>query len=462
MNGVTEYAQLLSPCKHKGKLNLKEKEESAVTLSLKLRKLATLLLESGHTVVHTGAGISTKAGIADFRGPCGLWTLEGRNQSETCSISFEDALPTVAHLGISQLCKEKLVQFVVTQNVDGIHRKSGVPEELLAEVHGCLFVGYCKNCNRKQVLDKPTKSVGFKDIHVPCSSCNGSLCDFVLDWYDELPKLDLENAITHSKKADLHIVIGSSLQMLPCKNFCLMSSAKGANVVIINLSETSQDSKATMLVRGDSDRCISAILFLLQLPVVLWVPKEVVQVSNSMDARKFKDRNYSADNNMYWQLVVDCSAFPRSPHRIQPDRVETHPPDCSVDWTWDERCLLEIWLSSPCIPTVSVTFQVFFPQMPCCSFSVKHSFSYMNNCVCESFRLSNVSSLTDVVEGFYLAHSQCIDPKEMRQLLCSNPESFFYKSTTHKRYQICLLCEREVYCTSRKRHLMRKHYYKKH
>ncbi|EME30603.1 mono-ADP-ribosyltransferase sirtuin 6 [Galdieria sulphuraria] len=392
-----EYAYLLSPCEAKGKLDLKEEEESRVSLSLKLRKLVEFIRQSDHVVVHTGAGVSTKAGIADFRGPRG----------------FRDALPTITHFGIAQLCKEKLVRFVVTQNVDGLHRKSGVPEHLLAEIHGCLFVGYCTKCERKQVLDKPTHSVGFRDIQIPCSRCSYSLCDFVLDWYDELPKVDLEKAIFHSRKADLHIVIGSSLQMLPSKNFCLMSVKTGARLVILNLSETSHDSKATMILRGDSDRCISAILFLLQLPVALFVPKQAVQVNATVN-----DKDKSEMETCDWQLKVDCNTFPRHPCRIQPKQVETHSLYSFMDWTWnEENGLLTIWISSIVVPTVSITFCIFFPNLPCCCFTVQHSFSknaFKNYGSSEWFQLSSISSVTDVVEGFHLAY-ETLDQKIIQQ-----------------------------------------------
>ncbi|GJQ11672.1 hypothetical protein GpartN1_g3463.t1 [Galdieria partita] len=450
-----EYAQLLSPCELKGKLDLKEEEESRVTLSLKLKKLAEFIRQSEYTVVHSGAGISTKAGIADFRGPRGLWTLEKKNPSGILpSTSFQDAMPTITHLGIAQLCKEEQVRFVVTQNVDGLHRKSGVPEHLLAEIHGCLFVGYCTKCSRKQVLDKPTHSVGFKDIQIPCSRCNKSLSDFVLDWYDELPEVDLERAIFHSKKADLHIVIGSSLQMLPSKNFCLMSVKTGGKLVILNLSETSQDSKATMILRGDSDRCMSAILFLLQCPVVLWVPKQVVQVYDS-------DRMIGKDISD-WQLEVDCTRFPRNPCRIQPTQVESHTLYSLMDWTWNEQNgSLTVSISSTVVPTVSITFEIFFPDLPCCCFSVQHSFSknasYLGSS--ERFQLSSISSVIDVVEGFHLAYER-MDCRIIKRNIWTSLENFFYKSSTQKRYQVCLLCEKKVYCTSKRRHMKTQHHAK--
>jgi mono-ADP-ribosyltransferase sirtuin 6 len=78
-------------------------------------------------VVHTGAGISTAAGIPDFRGPKGVWTLEKRNLKPDMNVSWDDAQPTRTHMALARLVEVGRVQMVITQNIDGLHLRSGIP-----------------------------------------------------------------------------------------------------------------------------------------------------------------------------------------------------------------------------------------------------------------------------------------------------------------------------------------------
>jgi len=89
-----------------------------------------MIREAKQIVVHTGAGISTSAGIPDFRGPNGVWTLEKQGRKHETNVTFESAQPTVTHMALVAMVKAKLVQLVVSQNVDGLHLKSGLPRSV--------------------------------------------------------------------------------------------------------------------------------------------------------------------------------------------------------------------------------------------------------------------------------------------------------------------------------------------
>lgn len=166
--------------------------------------LVDLIKNSSHVVAHSGAGLSTAAGIPDFRGPQGVWTLERTGQSlpeeETC---WNNAVPTRAHMVLAGLFRAGLLHYVVTQNVDSLHLRSGIPRSKLSELHGNLFVEVCNNpvCGKEVVRSYDIGGVGFKNTGRFCDNCKGgSLQDFVLDWDDPLPAGDLKRAEHHANK----------------------------------------------------------------------------------------------------------------------------------------------------------------------------------------------------------------------------------------------------------------------
>ena len=140
------YAEGLSHYEHKGKVNLQESFDPPEELDKKLDELADLVRRSKHMVVHTGAGISTSAGIPDFRGPRGVWTLEEKGEKPRVNLTWEDALPTPTHMALVALEAAGRVKYVVTQNVDGLHLRSGFPRNRLSFLHGDVFVEECDKC----------------------------------------------------------------------------------------------------------------------------------------------------------------------------------------------------------------------------------------------------------------------------------------------------------------------------
>jgi mono-ADP-ribosyltransferase sirtuin 6 len=115
------YNDRLKPLKHKGECGDQEFVESEKKMKTKAIQLSKWIQESKHTVIFTGAGISTSSGIPDFRGPTGVWTCEKEGKLPTEGISFENAIPSLTHMALVGLYNSGLIQFIVSQNVDGLH-----------------------------------------------------------------------------------------------------------------------------------------------------------------------------------------------------------------------------------------------------------------------------------------------------------------------------------------------------
>jgi NAD-dependent SIR2 family protein deacetylase len=203
----------------------------------KILKLSQWLYESRYIVVFTGAGISTESGLPDFRGPNGVWTRRDKGlPPRAMSKSWDAVKPNSGHYAITELQKLQKLKFLISQNVDNLHLKSGIRPELLAELHGNMTKLRCKRC--EQTYDR---SAGlFK------CSCGGSLVSSVVDFGQSLPQKDLSLAFEHSRNCDLFIVVGSSLVVTPAADMPREALSAGARLVIINQGDTPFDHHADL------------------------------------------------------------------------------------------------------------------------------------------------------------------------------------------------------------------------
>uniref|UniRef100_A0A0N5AWM8 protein acetyllysine N-acetyltransferase n=1 Tax=Syphacia muris TaxID=451379 RepID=A0A0N5AWM8_9BILA len=288
------YAESLSPYDNKGRLGLPEVYDDVDTLKNKVVLLAEWLRKSKCCVVHTGAGISTSAGIADFRSPNGVWTLQKQNKTAK-SIDFNLAKPTFSHRALNALEAKNLVKFVVTQNVDGLHVRAGYPLNRLAELHGNVFVERCDKCRRKYYRDFVVGSVGFKKTGRKCEGnknrpCRGSLRDELLNWEDELPEDELQMARSFSQAADLSICLGTTLQIVPAGDLPLHAHRNGGKFVTVNLQETKHEKKADLIIKGKIDEVMKLLMEELGIPVP--DPQNDVKIveESSFPVEKFKRR----------------------------------------------------------------------------------------------------------------------------------------------------------------------------
>lgn len=204
-------------------------------LETRIKALAQLLYESRYLVVFTGAGISTDSGLPDFRGPDGLWTRRDKGlPSRATAQRWDSVEPNAGHRAIAELQKIGKLKFLISQNVNNLHLKSGIKPELLAELHGNLTKLRCTECGRTT-----DRSEG----GTTCP-CGGRLVSSVVDFGQSLPERDLYLSYEHSQKSDLFVVVGSSLVVTPAADMPLEALRSGAKLVIINDGETPFDRRA--------------------------------------------------------------------------------------------------------------------------------------------------------------------------------------------------------------------------
>jgi len=199
-------------------------------LENRIKNLTQWMFESKYLVVFTGAGISTESGLPDFRGPDGIWTRQEKGLPPITR-PFTSAEPNAGHRAIAELQNMNKLKFLISQNVDNLHLRSGIRPELLAELHGNVTKLRCEHC-QTQV----NKSLG-----IDTCKCGGKLGSSVVGFGDPLPQKDLEESFRHSSYCDLFIVVGSSLVVSPANNMPRVALRSGARLVIINQGETPLD-----------------------------------------------------------------------------------------------------------------------------------------------------------------------------------------------------------------------------
>jgi NAD-dependent protein deacetylase/lipoamidase len=241
-------------------------------------QLAQIIVQCRRTVVFTGAGISTESGIPDFRSPGGVWSrydpadftiarfLSGRAARKTIwRMSVEGGLlaeaePNLAHHAIAELHRSGKLDCVITQNIDGLHQKAGVPENRVFELHGNMRWVVCLSCHRRFPMPEVLKRIS-EGTEVPeCPDCQGILKPDAVFFGEALPQETLQEAIQRAQDCDLLIVIGSTLTVYPAAYIPTYAGEAGAKLAIVNLTPTPFDNYAAVVIRGKAGEIMSEVM----------------------------------------------------------------------------------------------------------------------------------------------------------------------------------------------------------
>ncbi len=241
-------------------------------------KVADLIISAKKVVVFTGAGVSTESGIPDFRSPGGIWdrydpddftyqkfvrSPEARKKHwQLLGEGFltTGAEPNPAHYAIAELDRLGKLDCVITQNVDNLHQRAGVPDDKVFELHGNLQWAVCLSCGKRYPFEQ-IKARLDKGEEIPdCEVWHGLLKPGAVFFGEALPQDILQEATSRSYGCDLFIVIGSTLVVYPAAYMPTYATGAGAKLVIINLSSTPMDQEATVLIRAKAGEAMAKIV----------------------------------------------------------------------------------------------------------------------------------------------------------------------------------------------------------
>ena len=237
--------------------------------------------------VLTGAGISTSAGIPDFRGPDGVWTkhpdqmnvydldlfMSDKKQREYSwrwqkESPVWNAQPGVAHKALAKLEQAGMLNLLATQNFDALHEKAGNSEDVIVNLHGTIGSSHCMKCGQAyRTADIMAKLDQEPDPHchkpMPYQGnmpCNGIIKTDVVYFGQALPEGAMEKSMRLASQADQFWVIGSTLEVYPAASLVPVAAQAGVPITIMNMGSTQYDSLATRLIHEPIEEALPKLV----------------------------------------------------------------------------------------------------------------------------------------------------------------------------------------------------------
>ncbi len=234
-----------------------------------LAEAALVLGRAEQIMVFSGAGLSTESGIPDFRGPDGLWTKvdpedftidryreshELRERGWKMHVEGElwgarsTVEPNAGHRAIARLRHAGRLAGVVTQNVDGLHHKSGLEEDFVAELHGNVRGSHCMSCDERWPTEEVLRWVDAGDRDPHCPSCGGLVKSDTIMFGEMLPDQEIRKAGIFLAISDAVLVVGSTVSVWPAADVVQRAAQQGRPIVIVNRGATDADHIARVKV----------------------------------------------------------------------------------------------------------------------------------------------------------------------------------------------------------------------
>jgi NAD-dependent deacetylase len=231
-------------------------------------QLSQLIDRAARVALFTGAGISTESGIPDFRSPGGIWTRnapidfaafvaseDARQEAWRRRFALDpvlgEARPNRGHRAVAALITRGKATCVITQNIDGLHQASGVPDPQVIELHGNTTYAHCLECRRRYELESLRGAFAREERAPRCESCDGLVKTATISFGQPMPVDAMRAAERETRAADLFLAIGSSLVVYPAAGFPELAKRNGATLVILNREATDLDRIADLVLYRD-------------------------------------------------------------------------------------------------------------------------------------------------------------------------------------------------------------------
>ncbi|WP_416840478.1 NAD-dependent protein deacylase [Haloferax sp. DFSO52] len=237
--------------------------------------VARRLRDADSAVALTGAGMSTASGIPDFRGDDGIWNTEfdpasfHRRRFDTDPAGFwrdrlrlhermfpDDVHPNAAHDALATLEARGILDAVVTQNTDGLHRDAG--SERVVELHGNASDVVCEDCGARFDAEMAFEQVRADDVPATCPDCGSVVKPAVVLFGEKLPRVAFAEARQVTDEADVFLALGSSLSVHPAAGL-EERAARDGSLVVVNFDPTEYDDSADRVVRSDLTEFLPAV-----------------------------------------------------------------------------------------------------------------------------------------------------------------------------------------------------------
>ncbi|MBW2637010.1 MAG: Sir2 family NAD-dependent protein deacetylase [Deltaproteobacteria bacterium] len=240
-----------------------------------IEQFRSMIEQSSRGVVFTGAGISTESGIPDYRSPGGIWTefqpidfndfmaseemrRESWRRKMAADAVMKQARPNKGHLAVGKLAQTGKVSTVITQNIDGLHQLSGVPDEDVIELHGNATYASCLECGKRYELEDIYEIFKNNETLPICDECGGIIKTATISFGQSMPLAEMQAAEEETLACDLFIAIGSSLVVYPAAGFPDLAKRNGARLIILNRDPTPLDGIADLVLNTEIGPTLSA------------------------------------------------------------------------------------------------------------------------------------------------------------------------------------------------------------
>ena len=236
-----------------------------------------LVAGAARIVGFTGAGISTESGVPDFRGPNGVWArnrivdfrefvsseagrIEYWRQKAAAWPAMRDARPNAGHHAFVELHRQGRLDALITQNIERLHQRSGLPADKVLELHGTTTEAVCLSCGDRITSDEACRRIEEGERAPRCRPCGGFLKPATISFGQAMPHDVMPRAQAAAESCDLMLAVGSSLVVEPAASIPRAARQAGARLVIVNREPTPLDGLADAVARGEIGAVLPALV----------------------------------------------------------------------------------------------------------------------------------------------------------------------------------------------------------